>query len=464
MNAVFPVLTLVLLTGCSKRTEVKTTEGAGPINTSLRTNRLSTAQFFQQIYVPAYEQHGRKDPKWDEPVKAFFSKLAASAESPTNDPAMDKEVEDLIEAMQAAGCEDALARYMILRRTKDPHFAGESGTNEWVQVALDLAGTGYHQYWKFFSYMRAAQALKSTSPKTNSPAVVKFRDDASSRLVELVKDYSLPTTVMFDAVHRWINVELWGAPNLRKWTYDQVEQPMMEGWGDTAEAQLVRGAYHVRYAWDARGGGWASEVSEEGWKRMSERLQIARDCLEQSWRVKPLEETAVRMLWVEVGDSRGREAMELWFKRALEVNPGSYDACDNKLTWLSPKWHGSATEMITFGHQCLTNRRGEIPLILYHSHQQLATYQQQAGRGLEKDYWKQPGVWPDVKISFETFFEVNPDALGWRHNYALAAYKAKAWDDLRKQIKLLGPINYPYFGGKEAFEKMVREAEENGKI
>ena len=72
-------------------------------------------------------------------------------------------------------------------------------------------------------------------------------------------------------------------------------------------------------------------------------------------------------------------------------------------------------------------------------------------------------MWRDIKLSFETFLAAHPDAVGWRHDYALAAYKSEAWDDLRKQIKLMGPINYAYFGGKEAYEEMVRKAEQYGK-
>jgi hypothetical protein len=100
---------------------------------------------------------------------------------------------------------------------------------------------------------------------------------------------------------------------------------------------------------------------------------------------------------------------------------------------------------------------------LQEGHRQLATWYEQSGKGKKDDYWKQPGVWEDCKASFEAFFANNPGGIGWRHNYALAAYKCEKWDDLRKQIKLLGPVNYSYFGGKEAFDEMVRKAEEMGR-
>jgi hypothetical protein len=74
------------------------------------------------------------------------------------------------------------------------------------------------------------------------------------------------------------------------------------------------------------------------------------------------------------------------------------------------------------------------------------------------EYWKQPEVWPDLKAAFEKFFRFNPDAVGYRHNYALYAWKCEAWKELNKQIPSLGEINYDYFGGKAEYQRMLREA------
>jgi hypothetical protein len=353
---------------------------------------------------------------------------------------------------------------MILRHTKDSRRAGVEGTNEWTQVALDLDASGYHQYWKFFSYMRAAQAHKSvTTGTTNTIEVITFRTGASDRLVELLKDPQLPPSVVYDSAYVWLVEDLARTTNLRNHTFERIEPLLMAGWGDTAEAHLIRGGYYAHFAWDARGGGWASTVSDEGWRLMKERLGIAREALERSWIIKPMLETALRMQWVELGDSRGRREMERWFKNAMELDPGNYDALKNKLYWLHEKWHGSVKEMLAFGEECLSDTNGTSQLTLYEVHAELATYHRQSGAGTEAEYFKQPEVWPDIKRSFEAFFASHPDAIGWRHNYARMAYRCEAWDDLRKQIKLLGPINYSYFGGEAAFAEMVRKAEQLGK-
>jgi hypothetical protein len=221
---------------------------------------------------------------------------------------------------------------------------------------------------------------------------------------------------------------------------------------------------YVQFAWDARGGDWASTVTEEGWKLMAERLKIARECLERSWAMKPRLETAHEMQAVELGASRGRKEMERWYKNAMDLDPGNYNARMNKLNWLHPKWHGSVEEMLAFGNECLEDTNGIVSLTLYEAHRQLAIYYEQNKAGSAAEYWKRPGVWTDVKRSFEIFFAAHPEEISWRHNYAWAAYQAESWDDLREQIPLLGEINYSYFGGKEAFEEMVRKAGVNGRL
>jgi hypothetical protein len=423
---------------------------------------MSAEKFFQTIYGD-YEKVGRRSARWDRQAKEYFSLLAEGAGKRGHNHELESEYARLRTELQKAGCDDPLVRYMTLRQTKDAQKAGREGTNEWTQVALDLDASGYHQYWKFFSYKRASQAHKSITGTSNSAEVIWFRQAASDRLIELLKDPRLPESVVLDSAYTWLINDLWSASNLRKYTYDQIESLLLGGWGDAAEAQLIRGAYYIKYAWVARGAGWASTVSEEGWRIMKERLAIARESLERSWIMKPLLETALNMQWVELGDSRGRKEMERWFSNAMELEPGNYDARMNKLNWLHVKWHGSVKEMLDYGKECLGDTNGTASLTLYDAHLELAKYHRQSEEGDEAEYLKRAEVWSDIKLAFETFFEAHPEATSWRHNYALAAYQSEAWEDLQKQIKLLGIVNYPYFGGKEAFEEMVRKAEQNVK-
>ncbi len=74
------------------------------------------------------------------------------------------------------------------------------------------------------------------------------------------------------------------------------------------------------------------------------------------------------------------------------------------------------------------------------------------------DYWKRPEVWPDIQAAFENFFQLNPDATSWYHNYAWYAYRCEQWDKLNELLPKLGPVNYAYFGGEAEFNRMVQLA------
>jgi hypothetical protein len=423
--------------------------------------RQSQARFLKEMYVPAYEKFGRKDAKWDKQAMAYLA-LFGNAEG--REIPRDERIR-LTRELLTLGCEDPLVRYRMTLDRYQPREANEEATNLWVEVTYDFDQTEYPIYWKFFSRLRACQAMKAEARRTRTrPAIVQeLANVAYERLTELLKNHSVPTEVMSHAVSECILQDLNAVPGSGKWASERIEPLLIDGWGDTADAWYAIGLCRYQYAWDERGADWAKNVSDEGWRAMATHLPIARMALEKSWEIKPSEQTALQMIRLELGDSRGRDEMETWFNRAMWMNPESYDACDAKLYWLQPKWYGSAGEALEFGRQCLTNTawKGRVPLILQEAHRLLAIWHEQSGTGPEAEYWLRPGVWEEVKASFERFFELNPLETGWRHNYALAAYKCRAWEDLRTQLRLLGTINYAYFGGKEAFEKMVREAEVN---
>jgi hypothetical protein len=158
--------------------------------------------------------------------------------------------------------------------------------------------------------------------------------------------------------------------------------------------------------------------------------------------------------------------MELWFSRAMALNPNNYEACKNKLHFLYPQWYGSRDEMIAFGRECVasTNWGGYVPIILVDAHTDYNTFSDNSDE--EKlAYWKQPEVWPDIKSAYDRFFELNPDATDIYKNYAWYAYHAEQWEAFNQLVSKVRPEDYNFFGGKDEFDKMVELAgEHTGKI
>ncbi len=271
----------------------------------------------------------------------------------------------------------------------------------------------------------------------------------------------MPPEEAYLACHE--NMEQW------KWSkeyfpqiFNSIQSQWPADWKKYSQFLLLDGEGCIDLAWVARGSGFSDTVTSKGWKLFGKHLTEADEDLTAAWQLNTNDSRIpVKMIWVELGQGQGRERMELWFRRALQVESNNYDACSAKLLYLEPKWYGSVTEMLTFGRECATNQQwgGHVPLILLDAHQDI---QAQFVSGLEKtNYWSDPAVWKDLKLAFARFFDVNPSAIGWYHNYAWYAYQAKDWAALNAAIPKIGPINYNYFGGKDKFERMVALGKEH---
>ena len=235
---------------------------------------------------------------------------------------------------------------------------------------------------------------------------------------------------------------------------------MLENWPDDYTVWLLKGRAFIDMAWHARGSGWAYTVSDKGWEHFNERLATAQEALEHAWKLNPKDpEIAHQMMTVMLGQGGGRDRMELWFNRAMVLDPNDYEACSKKLYYLEPKWYGSVDDMLAFGRECVQNKQwgGDVPLILVDAHNFIA--------GIDKseqtNYWKEPEVWSDINAAYERFFEANPGTTGRYYQYAWYAYNFKQWTKFIELISKLEPINYDYFGGKAAFDKMVQFAKEH---
>ncbi len=242
--------------------------------------------------------------------------------------------------------------------------------------------------------------------------------------------------------------------------YQCIEKPIFQNWPDAYTTLLLKGEGYIQLAWAARGPGFANTVSDEGWKLFAERLAVAENALTNAWQLNPNDSRiADNMVEVEQGKD-DRDQLEIWFNRAITLNPNDYAVCSTKLNFLEPKWGGSKEEMLQFGHECVTNTQwgGNLPLILLDAHYFISyMFTNQTD---QENYWKQPEVWTDLDTAYKRFFEINPNATSRYYQYAWYAYKCEQWTKFVELIPKLGPVNYDYFGGKDEFDKMVQLAKD----
>jgi hypothetical protein len=212
----------------------------------------------------------------------------------------------------------------------------------------------------------------------------------------------------------------------------------------------------------ARGSGYANSVSENGWQLLQERLQIAADSLEAAWAANPKDPSiCLEMMRVELGQGKGTDRLETWFKRGMKLNPSSYNIWYAKLEYLRPRWYGTVPEMIQFGWESMTNSdwANSVRLGLANAHYEASREMPDSGK--MSAYLQRADVWSDIRTNFEYFFRLYPEEVGYRHNYARFAERAGDSAEFLRQVKIFPSTNFEYFGGIDRFNKMLEYAKEH---
>lgn len=118
------------------------------------------------------------------------------------------------------------------------------------------------------------------------------------------------------------------------------------------------GNVHIDEAWAARGGGWASSVTDEGWTGFNDHLSQARESLTKAWTLRPdLPEAARKMIEVAKGDSHSRKEAREWFNRSIAARIDYCEAYNSYIHCLTPRWGGSVGRLQSFANECLQTDR-----------------------------------------------------------------------------------------------------------
>ena len=416
--------------------------------------------------IDAYRTAGSSSPAWDQYATNALIEFARSRSSALYP---GEPFGDIIStaAMQAvhAGCNDPLVNYLYVKFYLSSTADKDTLTAALITAATQLNQSAYPPVRKFYASMRASQQYAwANNYPTNGPAnVAAINQQLMDNFLAMLDDPATPAEEMYDATHECLQMYAWGSTTYPK-LYDRVEQSLSKNWPNAPETWLIKGEANYQLGWLARGGGYANGVSDDQWKDFFAKLSTADEATRKAWDLNP-KDARIPTLMIKISAERQQKDlndMQLWFNRAMNLNTNNYEACGYKLHYLTPRWYGSRDEMLAFGRECVanTNWGGEVPLILVDAH----TDYNSARQATEEEkyaYWKEPDVWPDIKAAYERFFELNPDADATYKNYAWYAYYAGQWSDFVSIAEKVRPEDYGFFGGKESFSKMRKEAKEH---
>jgi hypothetical protein len=214
----------------------------------------------------------------------------------------------------------------------------------------------------------------------------------------------------------------------------QVRKQRLEEWlklkPDSTTARLSRAAFLVKYAWMARGGGYANTVNPEGWKLFRERMEEGRKALE-SLDAKTKRDAGWYEMMLDVGLSQGwpRDKYDAIFFEAVEKYPYYTPFYFSRMQFHSPRWYGTAEEAKRVADDAVERTRSRWGEILY-TRLNWAMMDYQMFRNGQAD-------WPRMKTGFEQLVKAYPDP--WNvNNFGKFACLARDYRTLSALLPKIG--------------------------
>jgi len=198
---------------------------------------------------------------------------------------------------------------------------------------------------------------------------------------------------------------------------------------------IAESAYWKAYAWNARGGGYASSVTRDGWKLYGERLEKAAQVLRDSKSYAASSPAWYdQMVDIQGAMSASREELGQTFAEGAKKFPTYYQLYFTMGNYLMPKWGGSWDDLERFAQWSVTNTKDMDGTSMY------ARIYWSVSRGLGEDetlFGTTRASWPKMKKGFEDLMERHPKSK-WNLNafakFACMAGDKKTFLALRKRI------------------------------
>ncbi len=408
--------------------------------------------------VDGYDRFGTKDPKWNQDAREGLVKVIDAWRKGQSRELCLEAFEFLNRAVNN-GCRDPMVLYArarlydtVIRKVL------KVGIEMQASAVQGVKESGYHAMRKSYSYAYAAKMVARPNVTLKDDQIESAKQwlvEGKAVWLEACKDSEVPAVCLHDVAEIFIQSSHFfnkdGADQVEEFSRELKAARPKSGWGDH-----LKGDFYVDYAWEARGGGWASSVTEDSWKHFKDRLEIAAVALTSAYEVEPLHKKAsLRMMSVELGQNQGRERLDLWYRRAREADPDSMEVIRSKLWYLMPRWHGSHEDMRQFGHELFVEGDWETsaPMHLIEIHRMIS------GDKKDPKHYRDPEVWKELSTVYEAAVQVFPKEMMVKSGYCAAACQCEQWAMAKKLFEELGDkVEVKAFGTQKLVDQMRTKA------
>lgn len=303
--------------------------------------------WIRDLYSKAFERCSPPNAPWRRKAAQWLDDYVASATDKESRASLREAGERLVDE----GCDDWLVRYCLFRcQDANERQQRAAQAAQLLQPLDSLAASGYPPEISYRIYLAHAEAMAGLTP--GQPVGLK------QALDDWTKAISAPLTdeerqfyaFRYEADRRAILDEYLGQTIARL-----NAAPSADSWF----VRLTQAIWHIKRGWELRGGGYAADVTTEGWSGFDAHLKKARVLLLQCWgEHSDCPDAAAQLIAVTMGiGGIAGEEPRFWFDEAVGAQFDCRDAYD-RLRWaLRPRWGGSHAEMLAFGRECLATER-----------------------------------------------------------------------------------------------------------
>jgi hypothetical protein len=400
------------------------------------TNALTEAKRLEQRrefrfrqWLEGYKQRGQRNAEYDTNALGLIGNWIAMNYGGV----VDSNQPPLAELSDKLAGDSACADPLVLTAAAVNTVELQESIRRLERAVRGFENSKHRAYPKFYATVILAGKITNDrmdrQPVLDAAAVELFK--------EMFKDGSLLPADQMEIAD--ILLDGWG--NAFFWRHAATLYPIPRRADQAYEwlSLAMEGELDVDRAWNARGSGWANEVSEQGWQGFREHLAKASECFTRAWELRPdLPLPASRMIKVAMGDA-GVEEMRTWFDRATAAQIDYPQAWSNMRWGLRPRWHGSREAMLAFGITAINTRRfdTDVPRMFFDV---VADLEAELDVKYGQHIYGREDIWPHAQDMYEGYIAEPTQAAsqyGWRSSYSVVAYLAGKYDVARKQLEAI---------------------------
>ena len=422
--------------------------------------------WYRRLTLEAYQKIGTKDPKWDAQVTAFVEaslpdfaaqtrriranmtlpKQTSTQPAPTTSPALLNRLQ-MGKALMDAGCRDGLVLYLYGASLVAAESLAEAD-KIFTQALEMLKDSQYDPLLVHICAFEKELILRHQRSKEENQRLMDLSAKNLARTITKTEYAPLEQRFVWELMDRWTNARFDKASQTPELLKHVDNHEKIDPW----LLNMLLGKMEHRLAWDARGGGFANTVTNEGWQGFSTHLAKAKENYTQAWKINPsYPEPAGEMIEIAMaGGADEGEDIRTWFDRCVNAQFDYMPAYEAMLWALRPRWGGSHEQMLEFALECAETRRydTDVPWEIYVAVLDIGG----ESRGDYASVLKSPQVYPALREMFEGYLKAaspshtQEDALS---NQAAVEWCAGNWSQAKLALDQVGAKIMP-----SAFERL----------